>query len=117
MTTSLDSGAGRAFPRRLTQFSGSAVASWRLAGSVVATTSPQRTTLSGPQPQRLPDVVAERARFELANRVSPVTAFPVRTPETASVCSLCAREVQFVSNSTATPVQLVFNGTLFLEVP
>jgi hypothetical protein len=65
----------------------------------------------------LPDVVAERARFELANRVTPVTAFPVRTPETASFRGLCSRQLQFDLNPTCTPLQLLFNGTLFLEVP
>ncbi len=53
--------------------------------------------------------VAERARFELANRVTPVTAFPVRTPETASFWEMYAPQLQFDSNSTSTPPQLFFN--------
>src|SRR5437879_13473853 len=40
----------------------------------------RRRVGGGRQPQQLQGVVAERARFELANRVTPVTAFPVPRP-------------------------------------
>jgi len=48
---------------------------------------------------------------------TPVTAFPVRTPEMGSLCGLSASQPQFDLNSTATPLQLSVNGTLFLEMP
>ena len=50
-------------------------------------------------------------------RGTPVTAFPVRTPETTSFLGLQAAQLQFDMNSTSSAVQLFFNGTLFLEMP
>jgi hypothetical protein len=50
-------------------------------------------------------------------RGTPVTAFPVRSLETASVCGLRVFELQSDLNLTATPLQLAFNGTLFAEMP
>jgi hypothetical protein len=44
---------------------------------------------------------------------TPVTAFPVQTPETATFCGLCLAELQFDLNSISTPPQPFFNGTTF----
>src|ERR1700694_4777674 len=50
-------------------------------------------------------------------RGTPVTAFPVRTDETASFGRLRVAELQFELSLTSAHYQLTLNGPLFLEMP
>src|SRR2546430_16882201 len=50
-------------------------------------------------------------------RGTPVTAFPVRTPSAPSFWCCGPTQLQFDLNLTSAPAQLLFNRTLFLEVP
>jgi hypothetical protein len=76
-----------------------------------------RTATPGGQwPRQLPGLVAERARFELANRVTPVTAFPVRTPKPPDlglVWPSTSIRLELDCHSSST----LFNGTPILEMP
>jgi hypothetical protein len=63
-------------------------------------------------------MVAERPRFELANRVTPgygISSVPA--PKTGSFRGLNAPQFQFDLNGTSPALRLFFNGTLFLEMP